>query len=154
MGGSGKDTIYGGQARDLLQGGKDNDHLIGGFGDDTYIYHKGDGKDRISDIGGNDTLKLQGLTLADLGFTKNHDNLDIVIKGTNDSISIDNYFNFGKTGNGFIDGFIAGSKTLQGIANNIGKMAGTNTIENIHIDNQVLHYQDVLKLIENNQAII
>lgn len=84
----------------------------------------------------------------------NHDNLDIFIKGTDDGISIDNYFNPGKTGNNFIDGFISTSKTLESIASNISKMAGTNIIENIHIDNQVLHYQDVAKLIENNQAII
>lgn len=154
IGSKGNDRLEGGFGRDTLIGGQDDDVLIGGFGNDTYIYTKGDGKDTISDIGGQDTLKLQGLTLTDLGFTKVQDNLNILIKGTDEGISIENYFNVGKTGYSLIDGFVSNSKTLQGIATGIGKMAGTNVIENIYVDNQVLYYQDVVKLIQGNQVMI
>ena len=46
----GQDHLVGGGGNDILLGGTgDNDLLEGGIGFDTYIYHSGDGMDRIED---------------------------------------------------------------------------------------------------------
>ena len=156
-GGAGNDTLNGGLGNDTLFGGIGNDILYGGFGNDTYIYNKGDGKDRISDIGGNDTLKIQGLTLSDLGFERNANDLNILIKGTDDSISIDNYFNpsFGANSNSLLGSIISKSSLLKGIAKGVGELAGTNTVETIEVGDYRLNVQEVNKLVlENNQGII
>ncbi|MBK6638125.1 MAG: hypothetical protein IPG34_10935 [Rhodocyclaceae bacterium] len=48
-GGSEDDEIFGGKGADVLIGGTGDDFLRGGEGRDTYIYNKGDGKDRVYD---------------------------------------------------------------------------------------------------------
>ena len=49
-GGGGQDHLVGNGGNDILLGGTgDNDLLEGGIGFDTYIYHAGDGTDRIED---------------------------------------------------------------------------------------------------------
>ena len=54
-GGKGKDSLVGGDGSDSLRGGKGNDTLWGGspnenYNDaDTFIFHAGDGNDRIMD---------------------------------------------------------------------------------------------------------
>jgi Ca2+-binding RTX toxin-like protein len=49
-GGSGADTIDGGADRDVISGGRGNDVLTGGAGADFFVFHTGDGVDRITDF--------------------------------------------------------------------------------------------------------
>nr|WP_207855820.1 calcium-binding protein [Sulfurisoma sediminicola] len=46
---SGDDTLDGGAGADTLDGGYGNDELRGGAGNDLYVFHYGDGQDRIGD---------------------------------------------------------------------------------------------------------
>ncbi len=48
-GGDGQDHLIGNGENDILLGGTGDDLLEGGIGFDTYIYHSGDGVDRIED---------------------------------------------------------------------------------------------------------
>ena len=98
-GGSGDDTIYGESGNDTLIGGSGNDELIGGNGDDIYIFNKGDGLDTISEFEGNDTIKFgPNLSADDIKFSQISN--DLLIKyGSNDQITITNYF-LGRTRSG------------------------------------------------------
>ena len=64
VGGTGSDLLAGNAGTDLLQGGQGNDTLLGGAGNDTYVYTDGDGIDTILDSGGQNTLAVDGATLA------------------------------------------------------------------------------------------
>jgi Ca2+-binding RTX toxin-like protein len=77
-GGAGNDTIYGeigadqaastaAPSADVLIGGEGKDRLYGGRGNDTYVYNTGDGKDVIRDLGGDDTIQINGQTLTAQG---------------------------------------------------------------------------------------
>ncbi len=48
--GTGSDTIYGNSLHNILTGGAGNDTLTGGAGNDIFVFHKGDGKDVITDF--------------------------------------------------------------------------------------------------------
>jgi Ca2+-binding RTX toxin-like protein len=50
-GGAGHDILNGSSKNDILHGGKGDDISNGGLGDDVYIFNRGEGKDRIVDIG-------------------------------------------------------------------------------------------------------
>jgi len=60
FGGNADDRIDTSWQNDNIIGGKGVDALDGSWGDDTYIYYLGDGYDIISDVSGNDVLKLCG----------------------------------------------------------------------------------------------
>jgi Ca2+-binding RTX toxin-like protein len=60
QGGSGVDVIDGGADRDMISGGRGDDALTGGSGSDVFIFHTGDGVDRITDF-------TQGQDLIALG---------------------------------------------------------------------------------------
>ena len=80
-GGDGDDTLEGGEGSDFLHGGGGSDSLDGGAGSDLYMYVRGDGRDTIDDAGGGaDVLYLAGITLLDLAFRKDGDDLQIGIK--------------------------------------------------------------------------
>ncbi|MDN5871868.1 MAG: hypothetical protein L0H73_14245 [Nitrococcus sp.] len=59
-GNEGDNTLAGLGGNDLLQGGGGADRLCGGAGEDTYVYRLGDGLDRIEDVNGTNTLRLEG----------------------------------------------------------------------------------------------
>lgn len=131
IGNIGKDTLLGNVGNDVLIGGLGDDRLEGGHGNDTYIYKKGDGSDVIRDIGGRDTLKLEGLTLSDLGFERKSSDLNIIIKGTEDNINIQGYFN---------------APTLHPCFPYYLMPKEMGRIENIQIDNASLSFKDVYML--------
>ena len=110
-GGEGDDYLYGGYGNDILDGGKGNDYLYGGEGDDTYIFNKGYGTDVINDYNGLDTVKFgEGISPEDIAFVKNGYNLEICIKGTDDKVIIQYYFNNDNYSNfrySFSDGTVA-----------------------------------------------
>ncbi|MFO1389271.1 Ig-like domain-containing protein [Cellvibrio sp.] len=75
------DYIYGTSGDDTLGGGKSNDELRGGLGNDTYIFNRGDGVDKITDIGGSDTLKFGvGITPSDVIVYRDSKNLYFLLK--------------------------------------------------------------------------
>ncbi len=93
----GNDIIVGYNTNDVITGGKGDDMLAGGAGDDTYIYNRGDGHDVITEVaGGNystiDTLRLKGISPASISFSRNGNDLTLVINesvtGANDGGSI------------------------------------------------------------------
>lgn len=66
-GGSGVDTIDGGADRDMISGGRGDDILTGGSGSDIFVFHTGDGLDRITDFRqGQDLIALGGEILRQL----------------------------------------------------------------------------------------
>ena len=107
----GNDTISGSGGNDILDGGEGNDYLYGGEGDDTYIFNKGYGTDVINDYNGLDTVKFgEGISPEDIAFVKNGNNLEICIKGTDDKVIIQYYFNNDNYSNfrySFSDGTVA-----------------------------------------------
>ena len=111
FGKGGNDTISGSGGNDILDGGKGNDYLYGGEGDDTYIFNKGYGTDVINDYNGLDTVKFgEGISPEDIAFVKNGYNLEICIKGTDDKVIIQYYFNNDNYSNfrySFSDGTVA-----------------------------------------------
>ncbi len=48
--GGNADTVEGGGGNDLIDGGRGNDVLTGGTGSDRFVFHAGDGNDRIRDF--------------------------------------------------------------------------------------------------------
>ncbi|XXQ67830.1 putative Ig domain-containing protein [Neisseriaceae bacterium B1] len=94
QGSRGNDTLQGSNGMDSLDGGRVNDTLIGGDGNDRYIFNTGDGQDRIFDIGGNDSLQINGLNAEQLWFKRN--GRDLIITGTGignrDQITLENYY--------------------------------------------------------------
>ena len=82
-------TINGSSGNDILIGDKGNDNLSGGNGNDTYIWHLGNGFDRITDSSGNNIIQFgEGITLENLTFERsnkdastNGDDLYIFVNG-------------------------------------------------------------------------
>ncbi|MCF7821714.1 MAG: VCBS domain-containing protein [Mariprofundaceae bacterium] len=102
-GSGGNDILYGRTGDDELEGGMGNDTLAGGTGNDTYNFYadtlgwgEGDGQDRIFDSSGNDTLFIdggwEGLTEADLSFSKSGVDLKIGVANSSDSVTVDGWF--------------------------------------------------------------
>ncbi|WP_348541120.1 tandem-95 repeat protein [Thalassococcus arenae] len=93
--------ITGTDGADRLTGTGDQERLIGGLGDDilageggndVYVFHRGDGRDRIAEaVGGNDRIEISGYALADLDITRDgRDGIDLLIRfaGTSDEIRV------------------------------------------------------------------
>ncbi len=82
-GGGGNDILYGGEGDDVLIGGAGSDTLSGNIGNDGYIFNIGDGHNTVAESGGNaDYLRFgSGITLSDLIFTDNGNNLVITFVG-------------------------------------------------------------------------
>lgn len=95
-GNGGDDKLYGGAGDDYLDGGADNDYLEGGIGDDIYIYKKGYGHDRINNLssgmGDIDELRMEDLKIEDVQLEVMGINLIIRIKSTNETVTIERYF--------------------------------------------------------------
>lgn len=102
-GGEGNDSLYGGEGKDTLYGEAGNDKLYGGTGDDVYIYNIGEGKDKIYDIDYSaenaDTLQFGlGIKAEDVTVKRVGTNLEISINGTEDSVTVDSYFDESSSG--------------------------------------------------------
>lgn len=99
-GNSGNNTLRGDDGNDIIQGGAGNDTLIGGKGNDTYLFNLGDGNDTLDNTSADnstaaDVLVLgTGITVSNIEFHRAVNSPDSVvkIKGTNDSITIKDYF--------------------------------------------------------------
>jgi hypothetical protein len=95
-GGAGADRLVGGAGDDRLSGGAGNDRLSGGAGDDTFFFGRGDGHDRITADGApgdHDVVRFgPGIRLDQLGFHIAGHSLVIRIAGTDDTLTLENWF--------------------------------------------------------------
>ena len=105
-GGSGDDTLIGGEGDDTLvdhygnntiDGGLGNDRLDGGYGNNTFVFRRGDGWDSIAGAWyegvRNSKLQFQeGIDASDVVVMRNGDDLVLNIRGTNDWVTVKNYF--------------------------------------------------------------
>jgi len=92
-GNAGNNTLSGDAGNDMLTGGIGSDILLGGAGNDGYVFNLGDGADTIIDMQGADTIYIGGnLTEANLEGVRDGDNMIINVLGTNDSITLSNWF--------------------------------------------------------------
>ncbi|MEZ5840751.1 MAG: tandem-95 repeat protein [Hyphomicrobiales bacterium] len=79
----GDDLVLGTDLDDVLEGSTGNDMLSGGAGNDIFIYHRGDGDDRITDTAGyNDRLRLSDYNAGDVAYAMRGgpDSDDLVIR--------------------------------------------------------------------------
>ena len=94
-GGDGNDRLYGNYGNDTLNGGAGNDFLDGGDSADRYLFQRGHGQDIIHDSHPYDDVNevvFQGAKFADAVFTSFGENLIIQAYGSNDSVTINDYF--------------------------------------------------------------
>ncbi|MBI5212648.1 MAG: hypothetical protein HY957_04665 [Nitrospirae bacterium] len=102
-GGNGNDILYGGKGKDILIGGKGDDIIYAGKGKDTIMFNNGDGHDTIKSYhqsafkcdydgheGHEDRLKFD-VNPLDLIFSRSGDNLEVMINGGTDSITIEDW---------------------------------------------------------------
>lgn len=91
-GSTGNDVLYGEAGNDTLVGGLGTDTLVGLEGADTYRFTAGDGPDRIEDLGyvtaANDVLEFTNLNPANIKLTATGNDLNVVVKGTNEQITV------------------------------------------------------------------
>lgn len=96
VGGSGNDTVYGGSGNDVLAGGSGNDVLRGQAGYDTYSFGRGDGQDTIQrangDAAGGALIFGEDIAADQLWFSQDWFNLTISVVGTNETVTINNFF--------------------------------------------------------------
>jgi len=99
IGGQGNDALIGTNGDDILYGGQGRDFMDGGQGSDVYLFGRGDGQDMIvnSDPGAPgmpDRLRFaSGINMADVDVYNDNGLLTLRLKGSDDMISIGNYFN-------------------------------------------------------------
>ncbi len=96
-GGAGNDRLEGGEGNDILDGGAGNDYLIGGEGSDTYVFGRGYGQDVVNnfDLSADsaDVIQLAADVLpADVRLTRMENKLILSIKGSDDTLTVEHYF--------------------------------------------------------------
>ncbi|QLK59869.1 hypothetical protein GE278_03290 [Enterobacteriaceae bacterium Kacie_13] len=95
-GGAGNDAIFGLDDNDILNGGAGNDTLSGGAGSDTYLFAKGHNQDVVTDIMQNaddiDSIQFTDANVQDLWFSRENSHLLISEIGTNDSVTLNDWF--------------------------------------------------------------
>jgi Ca2+-binding RTX toxin-like protein len=94
---AGRDELQGLSGNDTLSGGTEADRLFGGEGADTYLFSRGDGRDRIVDADATPAVQdvLQfgpGISADDLWLRKAGSNLVVGIEGTSDQLRICDWF--------------------------------------------------------------
>ncbi|MDO8386183.1 MAG: calcium-binding protein [Polaromonas sp.] len=92
-----EDFLYGTEANEAFRGLGGNDTLNGGKGDDLYLFGRGDGQDTIVDLDGDqgdvDIIRFDGTVSAgDVVVTRDYNNLYLSIDGTDDEITVLNWF--------------------------------------------------------------
>lgn len=127
IGGAGNDSIDGGAGSDDITGGTGNDILLGNEGDDQYKFSQNWGEDTIQETSGCDAIvfdESSGITQSNAIFTKNNDSLEISEQGTNNKITIEDFFT-------------SNAKAIEEI---------------VFSDNSYIEKEDILKLIPNTQV--
>ena len=93
----GNDLIRGNAGDDTLEGGLGNDNLAGGAGSDVYIFNAGDGQDVINNhdagAGRTDSLRFgPGILTTNVLVRRTGDSLVLTFAGSDDRVTISNYF--------------------------------------------------------------
>jgi Ca2+-binding RTX toxin-like protein len=95
-GNSAANTLSGDSGNDTLDGSSGNDALIGGEGSDTYIFARGYGQNVIADTGAitdiDKVMFSEGISENDLSVDRSGDDIIISIKNTQDSLTIQNWY--------------------------------------------------------------
>ncbi|MET4733442.1 VCBS repeat-containing protein [Thalassospira sp. MBR-102] len=92
-GGGLADTLVGSGGDDLLRGGAGDDVLEGGDGADTFVFGTGDQADVILDAESSDHIQItDGLDTDDLWFLKDGDDLVIQLLGSQDNLTVSDWF--------------------------------------------------------------
>ena len=96
-GGAGKDYLYGGEGNDTLRGGAGvGDYLSGEAGNDTYLFGLGDGDTTVYNYDTNaasvDIARFEDVSVEELWFSRNGSNLQITVAGTDDRVTISNWY--------------------------------------------------------------
>lgn len=95
-GGAGDDVLFGREGDDTLSGGAGNDWLYGNAGSDEYQFDAGFGADVILDqaaVGETNHVTFgSGIATADATFSQVGNDLQIAFDGTNDSLTVQNWF--------------------------------------------------------------
>ncbi len=86
------DVLYGDDGNDILDGGEGNDTLYGGAGDDTYIFGRGGDCDVVYDTQGDNALFVTQADYDNLWLKQNGNDLDVSILGTQDCVTIKDWF--------------------------------------------------------------
>ncbi|WP_435273850.1 calcium-binding protein [Psychrobium sp. nBUS_13] len=96
IGAEGDDVLIGGSGNDVLRGGAGNDQLNGGSGNDHYKFELGGGNDTIlqnSAPSETDVLEFgDEISIEELWFSRDKNNLQINIIDSNDSVTISDWF--------------------------------------------------------------
>jgi Ca2+-binding RTX toxin-like protein len=112
-GGAGNDTLGGGEGNDTLRGGEGDDSLSGDAGSDGYVFEQAFGNDTInnndSDEASVDFARFEDASIDDLWFSQHGDNLRITLAGTEDQVTISNWY---RDSNYQLDRIEAGNSTL------------------------------------------
>lgn len=91
--GAGNDLIQPGGGGDTVRGGLGNDHIINElWGNDRYLFARGDGQDLLLDGNGQDLLMLENVQSSQLWFSKVGNDLSVSLIGTQDSITVQNWY--------------------------------------------------------------
>ncbi|MED5606977.1 calcium-binding protein [Pseudomonas sp. JH-2] len=93
----GNDMLDGGAGNDTLVGGAGNDYLTGGQGSDVYRFERGWGQDRIDnyDTSTNKTDAIEfgaDIGADDIQMSRSGNDLILSLKGSEDRITLGNYF--------------------------------------------------------------
>ena len=113
----GNDTLRGGEGNDNLYGGAGDDELYGDAGNDTYHFSAGFGVDTIynhdTSADSTDIVHFDdSVSIEDLWFSRSSDDLRINVVGTNDQITIDQWYE----GSDYqLDQFEVGSETSTSV---------------------------------------
>lgn len=90
-------TLTGNNAANQLTGGAGNDAMRGGLGDDTYLIHRGEGQDVITEndgtVGNSDRLQY-GVTInpLDLVISRQVNDLRLAVHGSADQVTIRDWY--------------------------------------------------------------
>ena len=153
--GSGDDYVEAGYGNDDITGGKGNDILNGSYGADTYRYNLGDGFDIIYDYDSNsnniDKIVFgEGITLADLTFRNENNNLRIIVKGDEgQGMLINQFFNENYPTYYQIEQFEFADGTIIDNKNNGFVLNQLSTDEAI----RATEYNDIIKANSGNDTI-
>ncbi len=95
-GGDENDRLYGYNGDDTLRGGAGNDSLDGGAGSDTYEFGAGFGADTINNYDTRadsvDVAQFDDVSIEDLWFSRSGNNLQITVAGTDDQVTVNNWY--------------------------------------------------------------
>lgn len=141
QGGIANDTLYGGEGNDTLIGGAGNDSLEGGYGTDSYVFNSGWGKDTIDNYDNDGSLDIiqfgEGISADDLIISQQQGGLKITLKGTTDSIFIENFNIYNPASSYEINELHFADGTVWNITNlKQQALKGSNGDDIIHADNQ------------------